>query len=220
MHRSPVASRKTLCTLIGLVATLCGTVLAGVVLDAQVAGPSRPAVFPLDQEIALALSAAPEHLRAEAGVYALDGAEYRRVRDSRNGFTCIVNRDAPLAIKPTCYDAEGTATILPKVLEVGAMLMAGRSEAEIAAHVDDGFRTGRFVAPRRPGVAYMLSDQIVNADFAGRTSTFPPHAMYYAPHLTNADIGAVPAAARADPRLPFVAYEGPHGVMIIGGSAP
>lgn len=34
------------------------------------------------------------------------------VRDSQNSFTCIVNRDHPLNLKPTCYDAEGTATIL------------------------------------------------------------------------------------------------------------
>jgi hypothetical protein len=39
--------------------------------------------------------------------------------------------------------------------------------------------------------------------------------MFYAPNLTNADIGITREALRADPSLPFIAYQGPHGVMIV-----
>ncbi|MGE0353089.1 MAG: hypothetical protein AB7I33_00670 [Gemmatimonadales bacterium] len=176
----------------------------------------KPAVLSRAEEMELALSAAPEHLRAGAGVYVLEASGYVRARESSNGFTCIVNRDSPRSIKPTCYDAEGTATILPKVVRVGAMLMQGRSAAEIDSMVVRGFRDGTFIAPRRPGVAYMLSDRIRNENTAtGQVSGFPPHVMFYAPNLTNKDIGATPAALRANPHLPFIAYQGPHGFMVM-----
>lgn len=176
----------------------------------------RPQVLPQEQEMALALSAAPEPLRAGAGVYVLEAHGFVQVRASSNGFTCIVNRDAPRAIKPTCYDAEGTATILPKVLRVGEMLMAGRSANEINTMIAAGFRNGTFIAPRRPGVAYMLSEHIRNENpLTGRVSGFPPHIMFYAPNLTNADIGATPEARRKYPFLPLIAYQGPHGFMVV-----
>jgi hypothetical protein len=176
----------------------------------------RPRVLPRPEEMELALSAAPAHLRAGAGVYLLESEGYVPERPSSNGFTCIVNRDSPKAIKPTCFDAEGTATILPKVLRVGQMLMQGRSEKEIDRMIEKGFREGTWIAPRRPGVAYMLSDRIVNENpETGDTSGFPPHIMFYAPNLSNSDIGVTPAAVRADPRLPFIGYQGPHGFMIV-----
>lgn len=176
----------------------------------------RPRVLPRAEEMELALSAAPTHLRAGAGVYLLESEGYVPVRPSSNGFTCIVNRDSSKAIKPTCFDAEGTATILPKVLRVGEMLMQGRSTKEIDMMIEQGFRDGTWIAPRRPGVAYMLSDRIVNENpETGDTSGFPPHIMFYAPNLSNSDIGVTPAAVRADPRLPFIGYQGPHGFMIV-----
>lgn len=81
------------------------------------AGPAaaRPEVLERDAEVKLALSAAPAHLRKGAGVYAFDKEGFVQVRPGTNGFTCIVNRDHPLSRKPTCYDAEGTAT-MPEVL--------------------------------------------------------------------------------------------------------
>jgi len=175
-----------------------------------------PAVLPRAQEMELALSAAPGHLRDAAGVWVMETDGYVEARPSANGFTCIVNRDAPKAIKPTCYDAEGTATILPKVVQVGKMLLEGKTYAEIDRIVEEGFRDGTFVSPKRPGVAYMLSSKIVNQNRAtGATSGFPPHVMFYAPNLTNADIGTTPAGMKANPFLPFIAYQGPHGFMVV-----
>jgi hypothetical protein len=51
-----------------------------------------PELLSREKEIALALSAAPEHLRQGAGVYALERDGFVKVRDSSNGFICIVNR--------------------------------------------------------------------------------------------------------------------------------
>jgi hypothetical protein len=178
-----------------------------------------PQLLPRDKEIALALSAAPEHLRKDAAVYALDRNGFVKVRESKNGFTCIVNRDHPLNQKPVCFDAEGTATILPKILRVGELLMQGKSMSEINAEIAEGFRTGKYIAPRRAGVAYMLSGDIRNFNpSTSKVESFPPHVMFYAPNLTNADLGTTPEALAKDPSLPFVAYQGPHGFIIVVSS--
>jgi len=175
-----------------------------------------PELLPREKEIALALSAAPEHLRNDAGVYVLERNGFVKVRDSANGFTCIVNRDHPLNWKPVCFDAEGTATILPKILRVGELLMRGKPMSEIDVEIAAGFRTGKYISPRRSGVAYMLSGDIRNYNpRTDKVESFPPHVMFYAPNLTNADLGITQEALAKDPSLPFVAYQGPHGFVIM-----
>jgi hypothetical protein len=175
-----------------------------------------PELLPREKEIELALSAAPEHLRKGAAVYVLERTGFVKIRDSTNGFTCIVNRDHPLNQKPVCFDAEGTATILPKILRVGELLMQGKPMSKIDAEVAEGFRTGKYISPRGPGIAYMLSGDIRNFNpRTGKVESFPPHVMFYAPNLTNADLGTTPEALASDPSLPFVAYQGPHGFIIM-----
>ncbi len=175
-----------------------------------------PELLSREKEIELALSAAPEHLRNGAGVYVLQRNGFVKVRHSANGFTCIVNRDHPLNWKPVCFDAEGTATILPKILRVGELLMQGTPMSKIDAEIAEGFRTGKYISPRRPGVAYMFSGDIRNFNpQTGKVESFPPHVMFYAPNLTNADLGTTPEALAKDPSLPFVAYQGPHGFIIV-----
>lgn len=187
-----------------------------VAVPAGVARSNEVPLLPSPCEVDLALMAAPEPLRAEAGVYAMTGSGYEQVRASRNGFNCIVNRDHPKSLKPTCFDAEGSETIVPKILMWGAMLVEGKSAEEIAERVDAAFAAGELIRPRRPGVAYMLSgfNRPVNPA-TGEVGSFPPHVMFYAPDLTNADIGFSPLASRANPALPFIAYQGPHGYMVV-----
>ena len=174
------------------------------------------ALLPETCEVDLALSAAPEHLRADATVYVLEKDGYRKLREGGNGFTCIVNRDHPRVLKPTCFDREGGETIVPKILFFGRELMAGIPTKEISAAVSEGFSSGTFVSPRRPGVAYMLSrynrPYDPNADALG---WFPPHVMFYAPDLEPDDIGFSMEAWHAHQALPFIGYQGPHGYMIM-----
>jgi hypothetical protein len=172
-----------------------------------------PELMPQDKEMAIALSAAPEHLRAGASVYVLKEAGFVLARKGTNGFSCIVNRDHPLNQKPTCYDAEGSETILPKVLRFGELLRKGVPLEQIKSEIADGFRSGKFISPRRPGVAYMLSGDIKNYNASsGKVESFPPHVMFYAPNLTNKDIGS---DGNFEPGLPSIAYQGPQGFMIV-----
>jgi len=178
----------------------------------QSAGGSLPELLPRDREISLALSAAPTHLREGAAVYVLESNGYTLARKGSNGFTCLVHRDHPMNSKPTCWDREGTETIVPAVLREGQLLMQGKTVQEVRAEIQLGFDAGTFIAPRRPGVAYMLSNQ--NRNYNGRTgqaAIFPAHVMFYAPNLTDADIGST---GDGEGGLPFIANHGPHGYMI------
>ena len=175
-----------------------------------------PEVLPAECETALALAAAPEHLREGSALFLLGESGYEQVRPGGNGFTCLVNRDSPRVLKPTCYDAEGSRTIVPKVLEVGRWLMQEVPADEIRARLEAGFADGTFRSPERPGVAYMLSHYNRPWDpQRHRLGWFPPHVMFYAPGVTNADIGFSPQAFRSTAVLPLVGYQGPHGFFIV-----
>ncbi len=156
--------------------------------------------------------AAPEHLRAGASVYVLERNGYVLARKGTNGFTCIVHRDHPLNRKPICWDGEGSETIVPAVLREGELLMQGKSVPEVRAEIARRFEQGRFIAPRRPGVAYMLSENRNYNPGTDRVSIFPPHVMFYAPNLADEDIGSTGDGAGGSP---FIACQGPHGYMIM-----
>jgi hypothetical protein len=193
-------------------ALVIGVLVYAVGSPSPSAETNKPALLPRDQETALALSAAPAHLRSGAAVYVLRANGFVKIRESSNHFSCIVNRENALDLRPTCYDAEGTETILPKVIQIGAWLMAGKSPSEITELVADGFKRGRFIAPRRPGIAYMLSEENRKFDpWTGAVAAVQPHVMFYAPNLTNADIGS----NGGRDGLPFIADCGPHGFMIM-----
>jgi mannose-6-phosphate isomerase-like protein (cupin superfamily) len=107
------------------------------------------------------------HLGDGATVYVLESNGYTLARKGSNGFTCLLHRDHPMNSKPTCWDREGTETIVPAVLREGQLLMQGKTVAEVRAAIKRGFDAGTFIAPRRPGVAYMLSNE--NRNYTGRT---------------------------------------------------
>ncbi|MEM7480924.1 MAG: hypothetical protein AAF481_07095 [Acidobacteriota bacterium] len=173
-------------------------------------------LLPRSCEVDLALSAAPEHLRSGATVYALEKDGYVRVREGDNPFTCIVNRDHPRVLKPTCFDRAGAETIVPKIVYVGKELLAGTPQESLRQSLAEGFEAGRFRSPERPGIAYMLSRY--NRPFNAADGTlgwFPPHVMFYAPNLTPEDIGFSMDAWHANQDLPFIGYQGPQGYMIM-----
>jgi len=167
-------------------------------------------------EVELALSAGPEHLRADASVYVFGKSGYERIKSGTNGFTCLVNRDGlqrgDPALRPTCWDAEGGATIVPVMLRVGELMAQGRSADAIRQDIDAGFDTGRFFTPRKAGIAYMLHGDVRIDPKTQQVSgqSFPPHYMIYAPGVSNGDIGIGEAASKDRFALPFV-YSGYTG---------
>lgn len=199
-------------------ATVAAIVVFGTVLSTSVAAQDAvlPEVLPRGCEIELALSAAPAHLRDASAVWVMDEAGYVLAREGTNGFACIVNRDDPRSLKPTCFDPEGAETMIARIELVGLMLLDGAPMAEIAARLEQAFASGELARPRRVGVAFMLSPQ--NRPWnpeAGRLARFPPHVMIYAPDVTNEDIGFDYETLGNSSGLPFVGYQGPHGFLIL-----
>jgi hypothetical protein len=164
------------------------------------------------REIALALSSCPSTLAEKAGVYVLEASGYVKVRESQNGFTSIVQHSVPGAQEPQCMDAEGARTILPRILRVAELRAQGKSPDEIKRFVAEAFAKGVFQPPRRGGIDYMLSTENVVPNDHGVIAPFPPHVMFYAPFITNADIGS--AGQGGGPV--FVAAQGtPYALIIV-----
>ena len=193
---------------LGLIAQIGASVPAA----AQSEPASQPPLMDREKEIALALSACPSSLAGRVAVYVLDELGYVKVRDSENGFTAIVQHSLPTTQEPQCIDAEGTRTLLPRILKVAELRAQGKSPDEVKRFVADAFAKGVFQPPARPGVDYMLStENVVPLDpNKGTIGHFPPHLMFYAPYLTNADLGSQNLAWPA-----FVAGSGTPNALII-----
>jgi len=173
-----------------------------------------PELLPQELEVDLALSALPSHLRAEAGVYVLVRGGYQSIRKETNGFTCLVRRMGAVpgtfsdAILPVCYDREGTATLLPAVLDEVMLLEQGHRPEEVAATIEKRWADGTYTVPG-PGVSYMLSPIF---RLNGRDGGYVPHLMFHGPYKTGADVGA------SDDRydyVPFVQAAGRPSAMIV-----
>src|SRR5215470_6030247 len=140
-------------------------VAATALLAASAAAGELTPLMDKPRETALALSACPPSVQAQAGLYLLDKPGYVKVRESQNGFTAIVQHSLPTAQEPQCLDAEGTRTFLPRILKVAELRAQGKSREEIRRIVADAFAKGALQPPSRPGVDYMLStENVVTVD--------------------------------------------------------
>jgi hypothetical protein len=191
--------------------------LAAVLLLSQLDGiKTVDASTPEAIQVALAESAGPP-VGKDATIYVIGPKGYRKVRDGRNGFTCLISRQRLDTLEPECFDAEGTATILPVRLFQEAQRAAGVRDVVIEKEVDDGYKSGRFIAPRKPGIVYMLSaNNFVFDPDRKEVIHFPGHLMFYAPYVTQKDVGFGPGA-------PYIVAPGtPHALMIVvpAGAGP
>lgn len=152
-------------------------------------GGRRPAL-PRAWEIALARSAAPSEITAQATVLVLTDTGYAVAERGSNGVTCYVGRGWPESIEPHCFDEEGTATILPMALRRAAMRQQGKTHEEIEADIAEGLASGRFRLPRRPAMSYMMSGaQVLYNDEGKRVGAWRPHLMIYYPWISGSDMG-------------------------------
>jgi hypothetical protein len=167
--------------------------LVSLVMLAQSEKPKPSYDFSLrrEEKIKLAESAAPPEVSGKATVYLLERNGYMKIPDGSNGFSCFVDRQTPWNSEPTCFDAEGSATTLLTRLFVEQERSKGKSEDEIKAALDDGYKSGRFKAPSKPGIVYMLSSSAFLL-VKDRLVPAPPHLMFYAPYATDKDIGSPP----------------------------
>jgi hypothetical protein len=204
-------------TATALLAVLCST--ASVAQPAHAEESRFDATVPRARQIQLAMSAAPSEISNGATIYVLGVRGFERARAGRNGFSCLVDRyvegHVGKSLEPKCFDGEGTRTLLPVSLRTEALRAEGRSEADIAADIAAGYKSGRFHAPRKPGLIYMMSPYNVIARGPNNTDFGPVagHLMFYAPYMTFRDLGYRSATKET---LPILTDPGtPYTMMIV-----
>ena len=103
---------------------------------------------------------------------------------------------------------------MPVFFDVAAMQAQGTPSRELKKIMQDRFKTGYYKTPERAGISYMLSPILrtyVNPEENDSVITLNiPHVMYYAPNVSNEDIGG----GKPGSLFPFVIIPGPHGYMV------
>jgi hypothetical protein len=168
---------------------------------------AQPATAKLEQmpvalETEYALSALPTHLRGDASVYLLDPKKgLYLARKGNNGFVCFVARTEWEWVEfrddvaaPISFDAEGARTILPLYIDIEQMRASGQvTPQQLRDTMMSRIRRGYYKAPSRAGISYMLSPimRVYHDDpRSNKVVTMSmPHVMFYAPWITNKDVG-------------------------------
>ncbi|MBI5557677.1 MAG: hypothetical protein HY885_08565 [Deltaproteobacteria bacterium] len=185
--------------------------------------------LPRDLEIQLALSALPPHLRDNATVYVLSPDKgFDVARKGANGFHAFVARTGDDAFRgawplkeyrddilyPVSFDSAGAKEQMRVFFDAAEMQAKGTPADELKRIIQDRFKTGYYKAPEKAGISYMLSPVLrtyTNPEESDSVATLSvPHVMYYAPDVSNEDIGGGEPARM----YPFVIMPGPHGYFI------
>jgi hypothetical protein len=188
---------------------------------------SYPTMAPLTQylmpdraaEIALARSAAPVSIAANAEILVLEPSGYVRAVAGTNGFTCLVERAwfsslsddgfwNPKLRGPDCYNRQAARSVLPTYLMRTQWVLTGASQAEVRNRTRAAMASGQIHAPEIGAMNFMLSKQGYLGD--GPHGPWHPHLMFYMPPMATADWGTgVPdtpvygASAGIDPYTMF-----------------
>jgi len=204
-------------------------VIAGLLFSLTASAENKIEPLPRDLEIQLALSALPSHLRDSATVYILNpGKGFEIARNGTNGFYTFVARTGDDTFRgswpfteyrddilyPISFDAAGAKQQMRVFFDAAEMQAKGTSPVELKKTVKERFKTGYYKAPERVGISYMLSPILRtywNPEESDAVATMNyPHVMYYAPNVSNEDIGG----GKLGGLYPFVIMPGPHGYMI------
>ena len=189
-------------------------------LIASSAFPSHAADTTIEQmpaklEAQYALSALPLAMRDHGTVYLLDPKKgYRLSRQGTSGATCLVERTACEQADfrndiyvPLCYDAEGSKTYLKVIMDVAVLRIQGMSPVALKTEIERRYKNKTYMVPQKTGLSYMVAPVMrtwMMPDWQVHTMPMP-HLMFYAPNMTNEDIGAVPNASLL---YPFMFKEG------------
>jgi hypothetical protein len=169
-------------------------------------------------EVALARTAAPSDISAQATVLVLARTGYTEAAHGTNGFTCVVMRSFaappddpgfwnPRVSAPHCFNPPAARTVLPAILAQIAWALAGATPAELNAKIKNAYAAKTFPMPAAGAMAYMLSPKQHLSD---TDPHWMPHLMfYYDRSLTASTFGAggftapIIDASASDPNSPL-----------------
>ncbi len=160
---------------------------------------SYPAMAPVERygmanaqdEIALARSAAPPSVSADATVLVLGARGYETAVKGRNGFVCFIERSWTADFDdrqfwnarirgPNCFNPPAVRSVLPQYLKRTEWVLAGLGRAQLVERARAAFAAHRFTAPEPASFSFMLSRQGYLGDAAG--GPWLPHVMFFVPH--------------------------------------
>jgi hypothetical protein len=198
-------------------------IAASLITGLSLIGATQPAVpklagMPAELETRFALSAVPPALRADASVYLLNPKTgYRLARRGNSGISCLVQRTAwelndlrDDIYYPLCFDQEGSQTYLKVILDSASLRANGLTAAALTALVKSRYADKTYRPAAKPGLSYMVGPvmRTISPDRTVQTMTMP-HLMFYAPGLTNEDVGAKPNPSDFSTLMnPFVDTQG------------
>ena len=158
--------------------------------------PLADYLMPRDAEIALARSAAPPSISADASVLVLGPRGYETAATGTNGFTCVVERGWEAEFGnvdfwnakmrgPICFNAEATRTVWPAHSERTDWALAGVSmdDMRTAARASKLANT----TPASGAMCFMMSKDGYLSSTGGH---WHPHLMFYLPAAGAASWGA------------------------------
>ena len=173
---------------------------------AQDAKTPYPSMAPLEQyliedrnaEIALARSAAPQSVSADADVLVLGRHGYETAIKGKNGFVCLVERSwtapygdpgfwNPKGRAPICLNAPAARTYLARTIKKTELVLAGRSKAQVFEAIAAAVAKKELPALETGAMGYMLSKQGYLSD---RDGHWHPHLMFFVPQTDAAAWGA------------------------------
>lgn len=194
-----------------LALALLGTVQS---TAAPAAPASYPAMAPLAsyleagdaEEIALARTAAPPSISADAEILVLSRSGYRTAVKGTNGFVCLVERSWAMGFAdsefwnpnfraPMCDNSAAVRTVLPSYFERTKWVLAGISIAEMVSRTQAELSSGTFTLPESGAISYMMSKRTRLHDADGH---WHPHLMFF---LANGNAAAWGANLKDSPIL-------------------
>jgi hypothetical protein len=166
---------------------------------AQPARSPYPTMAPIEQyqvksrddEIALARSAAPPSISADATVLVLGSHGYETAVTGKNGFVCFIQRSwaagfadpefwNPKTRAPNCFNAAAARTELPQYVKRTEWVLAGATMEQMLEKTRAAVADHSFKSPEPGAFSFMLSKSGYVSDASG--GPWLPHVMFFIPH--------------------------------------
>ena len=151
-----------------------------------------------DAEIALARTAAPKSMSADATVMVLSRHGYETAVNGKNGFVCVVERAwmspfdhpefwNPKNRSPICYNPAAARSILPYTLKRTELVLAGLSNPQMLERTKAAVANKELPTPEPGAMSYMMTkEQYLN----DAVVHWCPHLMFHIPKTDGATWGA------------------------------
>ena len=163
------------------------------------APPEQYRMASAQEEIALARSAAPPSISADAEVLVLGKRGYEVAVKGKNGFVCLVQRSwtagfddpefwNPKLRGPDCFSPPAVRSVLPQYLKRTESVLAGATRQQLVEQARSAFASHTFGPPEPGSFGFMLSKNGYVSDNPG--GPWLPHVMLFVPSGQAAVWGA------------------------------